>query len=187
MSLNLQSPYRLVLRTFGFILYLLFFLLNINSLRAQVATHLQAEKNAVVEAENAKFTVLTDRLIRMEWDNNKVFDDHASFLVVNRRLPVPAFTSQKLDGWLYIRTSEIELAYKLNSGRFNRDNLRIRHLRADSVSWFPGKKQKYNLKGTTRTLDNIDGNANLHSGQKLELEDGVLSRDGWFFLNASSA
>jgi len=169
-------------RLFNFLL----FVITIQVSQAQVNKNLQADKKAITEADNARFTVLTPRLIRMEWDSGKAFDDHASFVVLNRNLPVPAYTTDKRDGWIYIRTAEVELSYKLNSGAFNKDNLKVKHLIADSIAWAPGKKQKHNLKGTTRTLDNYNGDVNYHSKEKLRLEDGILARDGWFFLDDSS-
>ena len=46
---------------------------------------------AVVTCGNARFTVLTPQLIRMEWSADGKFEDHASFVFINRRLPVPKF------------------------------------------------------------------------------------------------
>lgn len=162
------------------------FLLSGDLLMAQTAADLQADEKAIVEKDNARFTVLTPRLIRMEWNENNVFDDHASFVVVNRRLPVPEFTVTEKDGWLFITTGELVLSYKLNSGLFNESNLEIRLVGLDTVTWRPGQKQKYNLKGTFRTLDNYDGEVHGHNGKKLALEDGILSRDGWYFFNDST-
>ncbi len=50
-----------------------------------------ADPKAVVVAGNARFTVLTPQLIRMEWSADGKFEDHASFVFINRRLPVPKF------------------------------------------------------------------------------------------------
>lgn len=168
-------------------LCLLILFSSFSVLRAQTNSGLQADKKAIVEADNARFTVLTPGLVRMEWDSGKAFDDHASFVVVNRHLPVPAYKTWTKNNWLFIRTAKLELAYKLNSGQFKEDNLKISMLAADTIKWFPGKKQKYNLKGTTRTLDGADGDADLYSGKKLQLEDGIISRDGWFFLDDSAS
>ncbi len=96
-----------------------------NILKAQTVSNLSADSKAVVSVEKARFTVLTPRLLRMQWNENNSFDDHASFVVVNRLLPVPEYTTQEKDGWLYITTGELELSYKLNSGSFDKDNLKI--------------------------------------------------------------
>ena len=50
-----------------------------------------ADPSAVVRNGNARFTVLTPQMIRMEWATNGVFDDRASFVFLNRRLAVPTF------------------------------------------------------------------------------------------------
>ena len=50
-----------------------------------------ADPRAVVVLGNARFTVLTPELIRMEWAADGKFEDHASFVFINRRLPVPKF------------------------------------------------------------------------------------------------
>lgn len=165
---------------------LTFFLLG-KQVQAQEFSNLQADKKAIITAEDARFTVLTQNLIRMEWAPDRSFDDHASFVIVNRKLPVPGFTSQKENGWLIINTGELELRYKLSSGSFTSENLQIKYLKSDTVNWHPGKKQKYNLGGTIRTLDGADGDFNKHENRKIQLEDGILARDGWYFLNDSSS
>ena len=53
-----------------------------------------ADPKAVVMVGNARFTVLTPQLIRMEWSADGKFEDHASFVFINRRLPVPKFDSR---------------------------------------------------------------------------------------------
>ena len=50
-----------------------------------------ADPKAVVTVGNARFTVLTPELIRMEWAANGKFEDHASFVFLNRHMPVPKF------------------------------------------------------------------------------------------------
>ena len=47
-----------------------------------------ANEDAVVESGNARFTVLTDRLIRMEYSENGKFLDKATLAFVNRKLSV---------------------------------------------------------------------------------------------------
>ncbi len=46
-----------------------------------------AEPKAVTIHGNARFTVLTPQLIRMEWAADGKFEDHASRIFLNRRLP----------------------------------------------------------------------------------------------------
>ncbi len=46
--------------------------------------------------------------------------------------------------------------------------------------------QKENLKGTTRTLDRFNGDTD-NKGKKIQLEEGILSKDGWFLLDDSGS
>lgn len=87
-----------------------------------------ANPAAVVEEGDVRFTVLTPRVIRMEWDSLHRFTDERSFIVINRNLPVPEFKKIIKGGKLTIRTDELELTYKLNTGKFSKKNLEIKYL-----------------------------------------------------------
>lgn len=71
----------------------------------------QASPDAVVSAGNARFTVLTPEMIRIQYSTKQLFEDRATFAVVNRRLPVPRFTQEQRDGYLYITTDALKLKY----------------------------------------------------------------------------
>ena len=62
---------------------------------------------AVVQAGKARFTVLTEHLIRMEWGGA---NDVATFAFVNRNLPSPKFTTSKDGNWTVIQTSAVEVS-----------------------------------------------------------------------------
>ncbi|MBQ9410983.1 MAG: DUF5110 domain-containing protein [Bacteroidales bacterium] len=139
-----------------------------------------ADPAAVVEYGNARFTVLSDRLIRMEWASDGIFEDRASLAIVNRNLPVPKYTSVLKGGILTIKTGKLTMTYR--GGRFSADNLSVKH---GMGIWRPGMSSAGNLKGTTRTLDGCLGFEKL-SNKEAELEDGILSRDGWAVLDESA-
>ena len=140
----------------------------------------KADPKAVIEYQHARFTVLTDRLIRMEWADDDVFEDRASFAIVNRELPVPKFTSAIKNGVLTINTGKLILTYK--GGPFSADNLQVKFALG---TWKPGMEPSGNLKGTTRTLDGCLGFEQLSYRERV-LEDGILSRDGWAIVDESS-
>ncbi|TQM52016.1 alpha-glucosidase (family GH31 glycosyl hydrolase) [Arcticibacter tournemirensis] len=148
-----------------------------------------AKDSAIVKAgKDVRFTVLTPRVIRMEWDSTASFTNNASFVVVNRNLPVPKFSSVRKGDWLTIRTEELELKYRVNTGKFTAENLSVKYLKQkkDGFTWRPGQVEKANLKGTYRTLDGFDGDTDK-KGKKMKLEDGLLSRDGWHLLDDSQS
>jgi len=145
-----------------------------------------ADNRAVIVSGNARFTLLTQQTLRMEWDSAKHFKDAASFTVINRKLPVPYFTKTEKNGWLIINTRALEISYKLNSGPFNADNLVIiSKNKGAGFKWHPGDVQKENLKGTYRTLDRMNGDSDLWEKKRLHLEDGLLAKDGWTLIDDS--
>ena len=143
----------------------------------------KAAEEAVVVAGNARFSVLTSQLIRMEWSENGAFEDRASLTFINRNLPVPEFKVKKAGKKVTIKTDDVTLTYVDGTGPFNASNLKVEFLTAGvKTIWTPGADDKGNLMGTTRTLDNVDGS--LHT-TKDPLEKGLLSRDGWAIVDDS--
>jgi len=145
-----------------------------------------ANPQAIVTNGSARFTILTDGLLRMEYAADSVFTDRASLTFVNRNLPVPAFTVAHQNGWLIISTPLLTLSYQENTGTFNAKNLRIDY--KDSLkqfTWKPGMHDRQNLKGTTRTLDGVSGKFSLYKMSNIKLEDGIISRSGWALVDDS--
>ena len=153
-----------------------------------------ADPKAVVTQGNARFTVLTPELIRMEWAMDGKFEDHASFVFLNRRLPVPKFEKTlSKDGrdTLTIKTDALTLVYTAQpDGKplppfaysLRAENLSIT-LTVDGkqVVWHPGDTDPENLQGTTRTLDGA-----LGSKTKEPIEQGLVSRSGWAVVDDST-
>ena len=165
-----------------------------------------ADPRAVVVAGHARFTVLTPQLIRMEWSADGKFEDHASFVFLNRRLPVPKFqktftvsasgsasgaaqpgsAAKPINGptdGIILKTDALTLTYdEAGDGRFTADNLSIT-LTVDGkqVTWHPGDKDPENLEGTTRTLDGAFGNKTQEP-----IEPGLVSRSGWALVDDST-
>ena len=78
----------------------------------------KASEDAVVVAGNARFTVLTSQLIRMEWSEDGVFEDRASLTFINRSLPVPEFKVSKSAKKVTIKTSDVVLTYNIGKCPF---------------------------------------------------------------------
>lgn len=144
-----------------------------------------ADSRADVKLGNARFTVLTPELIRMEWSTDGKFEDHASFVFLNRKLPVPNFSRHLTDDGktLTVKTSALTLTYTLTGdGRFTADNLSITlNVEQKQVVWYPGLADPENLQGTTRTLDNA-----LGSKTQEPIGQGLISRSGWALVDDST-
>jgi alpha-glucosidase len=146
-----------------------------------------ADPKATVVIGNARFTVLTPELIRLEWAADRKFEDHASFVFINRHLPVPRFEATKSGTGdaqtVTIKTSALTLHYSASrDGKFTPENLSI-ELTVDgkSVTWHPGIVDAENLQGTTRTLDGAIG-----SKTREPIEQGLVSRSGWALVDDST-
>ena len=69
--------------------------------------------DSVVQIGKARFTVLTENLVRMEWGG---MVDAATFTFINRNLPTPKYTlSNDTDPqgnvWNVIKTSAVKVTY----------------------------------------------------------------------------
>jgi len=147
----------------------------------------KANPIAEVRKGNVRFTVLTSRLIRMEWSENGQFEDRATLGIVNRNLPVPPFSSKINGNKITIRTSDLTLTYN-GDGKFDENNLSVTFNMTDKssrngskkVTWHPGADDSGNLLGTCRTLDRCDGEKTMDPFDK-----GVISKDGWAVIDES--
>ena len=158
------------------------FLAALTLMLPAAAANPKADPQAVVTTGNARFTVLTPQLIRMEWSQDGRFEDRATLTFINRELPVPEFRVRDSRSKLTIETSALTLTY-LKQGRFTEQNLKVTfRLNGRDVTWTPGMEDPQNLMGTTRTLDGCDGDK---LGRE-PMEPGLLSRSGWAVVDDSS-
>jgi alpha-glucosidase (family GH31 glycosyl hydrolase) len=148
-----------------------------------------ADPRAVITSGNARFTVLTPQLIRMEWAADGKFENRPSFVFLNRRLAVPKFTQNIGETGrakkLTLETSALQLTYTVDQasdGKFTPDDLSITFtLDGKQVTWHPGMPDTGNLQGTTRTLDGA-----LGGKTKEPIDPGLISRDGWTLVDDST-
>jgi len=134
----------------------------------------EADPAAVVAAGPARFTVLTSRLIRMEYSPDGRFEDRPSQVFWYRRQPVPTFRVDRDGSGLTLTTDHLRLIWR--GGLFADETLSVTLL-PQGPTWRYGDAATGNLRGTRRTLDTIDGAA--------PLELGLLSRDGWTIVDDS--
>ncbi|KAL4813281.1 glycosyl hydrolases family 31-domain-containing protein [Aspergillus spinulosporus] len=142
-------------------------------------THPRANPGAVVQGSHYRFTLLSERLIRFEWAEDGQFEDRASTFAINREFPVPRF--RILDGdELDIITDYFHVSY--TKEKFSPESL-IFHFSGKSVKygtpWRFGTPTEFNLGGTARTLDGVDG--------RCDMGQGVLSKAGYAVIDDSKS
>ncbi|MCX6028042.1 MAG: DUF5110 domain-containing protein [Chloroflexi bacterium] len=136
-----------------------------------------ADPAAIVRGPHVRFTVLTSRLIRMETSPDDVFEDHASQAFWFRCQPVPPFQVAQSPEQIEITTEHLRLRYTPNRKGFTRNSLLVELLET-GVVWRYGDRDRTNLRGTARTLDQANG--------PVRLEQGLMSRTGWAVVDDSA-
>ena len=145
----------------------------------------RANVQAVVCGDRYRFTVLTSRLIRMEYDETGAFEDNATAFAFCREFPVPEFSVRTVRGKLVIETEDLLLEY---DGKPFGEGLTVlvkRMTRHKCARWQYGMEtlttfgRKTNLGGTARTLDRADG--------RIPLNDGIADVNGFTVIDDSSS
>ena len=75
-----------------------------------------ANPQSVVVSGEARFTILTPRLLRLEWSENGQFEDRGTFAFPTRYAPTPQFTVRREGKLLIIDTGALELRYVKSPG-----------------------------------------------------------------------
>ncbi len=125
---------------------------------------------------NARFTVITPTLIRLEFSRDGHFINRRSYFAWHRDIKPPQYHTQRESGTLTLTTSHLKLTWRGGDDGFDARNLSIQFLNNGGAwkTWHPGDKQIGNLGGTLKSLDGCSG--------REPLPDGVVSRDGWYLL-----
>jgi len=139
-----------------------------------------ANPKSMVVCGQARFTVLTSRLIRLEWSTNNQFVDQSTFAFPSRYSESPVFSCKGDDSQVEIATETLTLKYVSDGKPFHLGNLSIRfNLDGKQVEWNPGLVNDGNLRGTRRTLDQF--------ADAVSLPEGLLSRDRWSLFDDSNS
>lgn len=151
-------------------------------------------KDAIVQGEKYRFSILTPSIIRMEYSEQGVFEDRATQVVTNRDFPVPKFEIKENDDTLKIFTDHVELTYHKKhpfcpaslTARFYGewgDNTNSWRFENTTVP-YGGKVQNY--WGTIGQLDEFGGPVPLEKGLMTphfsEWDDSksmIIADDGW--------
>src|SRR5579885_1193399 len=120
--------------------------------RMRLPAEPQAHPQSMVHAGHARFTVLTPRLLRLEWSAAGIFEDRGSLAFPQRYASPPPFTATTEQGVTTITTDKLLLEYRHAAGPFSSENLSIT-LKGAPHTWRPGQPNLGNLHGTAPTLD----------------------------------
>ena len=141
-----------------------------------------SNEQVVFRGTNYRISVLSERLIRMEYSVDGHFSDNLTTLVANRNFKVPMFKVQQDDKYIVITTNYFTFQYLKNKPfvgpKFAPDNnLRVTLNNTDKV-WYYGQVEARNFKGGSVSLDNYKG--------KINLDKGLYSTDGFVSIDDSN-
>ncbi len=129
----------------------------------------KANGTSIVKGDKYRFTILTSRLFRIEYNEDGVFEDRATQTVINREFDPVEFSVNDEGQRIIITTEDIEIVYYGGPISTNTLSVRTRSGSNRLGRWNYTDDNKNNMGGTARTLDCVDG--------ACELETGIMSRD----------
>ena len=136
------------------------------------------EKNVILYG-NYRITLLTNQLIRIEYSRQKCYCDRPSQVVWFRDFPSVSVAYIKKEEELVLQTKNLKI--RCTNGGTEQEDLEIIASQDNECRWepwHPGQMAE-TLKGTIRTLDDVDGTT--------ELQEGLLSRKGYSILDDSAS
>jgi alpha-glucosidase (family GH31 glycosyl hydrolase) len=164
---------------------------------AVAADSLLADPSTIVYEGQARFTILSTRLIRLEWSPTKEFVDAKTWFVQSRQIQPtpPTFNVTRNDTHLRINTDFVTLEYLRNTTTtFSQHNIRVtvqvNPTKGERVVWnaIPDEEYEGNLLGTIKSLDgNNDTKVELDCRKQphddLFCTYGVISRRGYALVD----
>ena len=129
----------------------------------------------IIRGNNYRFTVLTPRLIRLEYSPTGTFEDRPTSLVVNRTFNDFNFTAGGEDPALIVQTEYFTLTYAKEKP-FAASTIKVA-INGTDKEWYPGHKEVRNVGSIGYSLDDLAG--------PLKLAKGLYSMDGFAVLDDS--
>ncbi len=136
-------------------------------------------KTKFIQGDKYRITVLTDRMIRVEYQEQGHFEDRKTTGVVNREFPECDYSLERNEEGIVVETSQLLLRY--NEAEPSTQGLSIL-VKSTGNTWNYGMGHANtdgNLHGTARTLDLADG--------PIFLEDGIFGTKGFAALDDSKS
>lgn len=143
---------------------------------------LKAKEESVIKGQHYRISVLTERLLRLEYSPSGVFYDNKTQLVSFRNFEKPQFEVQEDERYLVIKTKYFSLSYNKEKNFDGGKVVPTSNLHVDLVStdrtWYYKHPEVRNLKGICVGLDG--------SEEDLKLRNGLYSLDGFVSLDDSN-
>ena len=147
---------------------------NLTSYFVKNSKKLIPNNKYIIKGNTYRFTILTPRLIRIEYNKNGVFEDRPTSLVINRTFDDFNFTVSGEDPSLIISTEYFTLTY-VKERPIAANNIKL-VINGTDKEWYPGNKEIRNVGTIGYSLDDINGNNKTTS-------KGLYSLDGFAVID----
>ncbi len=139
----------------------------------------RANKESVIQGMKYRITILTERLIRLEYNKDGIFEDRPTERIWFRNFEKPKFTTKEDKNFLEITTSYFKLFYrkeaKFTASKLNpTKNLKVELVNSDAY-WYFNHSEVRNLKAPSYALDQNNGRLSMDKG--LYSASGIVSID----------
>lgn len=128
----------------------------------------------VIQGQTYRFSILTPRLIRIEYNKNGNFENRATALTVNRNLGNTDFTVTNDEVSIVITTEYFTLTY-IKENPLNSNSIRVK-INGTDKEWVPGSKEIRNVGSISYSLDDAES---------LITDHGLYSFDGYSLIDDS--
>ena len=137
-----------------------------------------SDEEAIIRNSTYRIPVLTERLVRLEYSSDGMFNNYETQNVKNRRFSIPEFTKEEDDTRLIINTRYFSLNYYKNTP-FSHNTLFAKD-DSGKVCWYYGQKEVKNLSSTAMSLDKVIEDFP-------PFEKGLFSLDGVVTINDTNS
>ncbi len=148
----------------------------------------EANEKSVIKGNKYRITILTERLVRLEYSESGIFNDKPTALVSNRNFEVPEYNLQETPTSLVITTKYFKLTYLKDKPFEGTKVSATNNLKIDLVNtertWYykhpevrnyqtPGLSSDMNggKNGFTKGLYSADGFSSIYDTTKIKLND----------------
>lgn len=151
---------------------------------------IRSNKDSIIQGKTFRITILSERLIRFEYNKDGIFLDAPTNFAINRKFEKPYFKIEERDHRIFINTKYFSLQYvkerPFKGPIFAPDtNLRVKLNNSDKV-WYPNHPEARNYKGSTFSLDDFY-DLNIKKPLGIKLEKGLYSTDGFVTIDDSDS
>ena len=156
-------------------------MINISNYYAHDKSKLLSDKDSYIIGQKYRFTVLSPRLMRLEYSPSGIFEDRPTSFVVNRAFPKMMYSVTESETLIQIDTGIFTLTYvknsELKSGALGSNIKAV--INGTKIEWQMNNPEVKNLRGINYSIDSIK--------DKIVLDKGLYSLDGFCVLDDSSS